>query len=545
MQNSNPQSESSTREAALLQRGARWLEKLTRDAEAARAEALRLELETVLAEAQQGRAEPLANWIAQHEQSQLHLAATTIPASSNSTSKSRDTLVQTPIDSWELLLPHATRRLEERASRLRSQPDTGSIEAYSAIPSSGTPSSAAKQSTLLRFDSPHSGPRQHLNPAADSHRPHSTKSPQAKAATRPKLHSRQHRVDQASSADVQKVTNPQPAADQRKLAQLAKSFSNEQQEEKKQNHRRIIMLSGAGGIGASLLAHILLLVVLAIITLKLPSPPASLAFDAAASTTPEEAIEITQPLDAAAPEDVAEPSSAVEPAFDVSDQLSDVSTSMSDALGEMAPAADSLSSSAMAASAAAVATANPMNAAASFFGAAASGNCFCYVIDGSGSMRGGPWEAAKLELLKSLASLKPKQRFYIIFFNRELSAIPLPGEREPAPRALYATQENLEHARRWIDTLKIGIGAPPNDALELAISKEPDAVYLLTDGVTQVDVAKFLREENRVEDLINGEQVRVPIHTIAFYSLEGQALLQQIASENRGQFIYVPDPRKR
>ena len=63
-------------------------------------------------------------------------------------------------------------------------------------------------------------------------------------------------------------------------------------------------------------------------------------------------------------------------------------------------------------------------------------------------MRDGPWEAARLELLKSLASLKEKQRFYIIFFNRKLNAIPMPGEREPAPRALYATPENLEHAKR-------------------------------------------------------------------------------------------------
>ena len=147
-----------------------------------------------------------------------------------------------------------------------------------------------------------------------------------------------------------------------------------------------------------------------------------------------------------------------------------------------------------------------------------------------------------MELLKSLASLKPTQRFYIIFFNRHLSAITLPGEADPAPRALYASPQNLQHARRWVETLEIDIGAPPNKALAMAIDKEPDAIYLLTDGVTTVDVAAFLREENRVSDLIHGEQVLVPIHTIAFYSLEGQQLLRQIAQENRGQFVYVPGP---
>lgn len=530
---------------ALLQRGARLLAKLTHQAEAARAEAHRLELESVLAEAQQGRAEPLANWLAQHEQSPTHLAEPAVLTSSL-TSPNLDAHKQTSISSWHSLLPHATRRLEVRATQLRSRPDqrpsqSSQFKPTTATQAPGNEQTASSNTDSLRFDQPHTGLRQHLQP--DVTEP--DKSLRLKASTPTKLHSKQLRVDQGAAPKDAKQPRPQPRQNRERLAQLAQSFDAEQQQEKKQSHRRTLLLSGAGGIGASMLAHILLLVLLAIITLKLPSPPASLAFASTASTTPEEAIEITQPLDATTPQDATEPSTNVEPTFDVSDQLSDVTTSMSDALGEMAPAADSLSSSAMAASAAAVATANPMNSAASFFGAAASGNCFCYVIDGSGSMRGGPWEAAKLELLKSLASLKPKQRFYIIFFNRELSAIPLPGEREPAPRALYATQENLEHARRWIDTLKIGIGAPPNDALELAISKEPDAVYLLTDGVTQVDVAKFLREANRVEDLINGEQVRVPMHTIAFYSLEGQQLLQQIASENRGQFIYVPDPRKR
>ena len=89
----------------------------------------------------------------------------------------------------------------------------------------------------------------------------------------------------------------------------------------------------------------------------------------------------------------------------------------------------------------------------------ASGNCFCYVIDGSESMRGGPWEAAKAELLRSLSTMKESHRFYIIFFNQKLSAISMPGEREPATTALYATAENLRHAQNWIESLRIERGA--------------------------------------------------------------------------------------
>lgn len=250
-----------------------------------------------------------------------------------------------------------------------------------------------------------------------------------------------------------------------------------------------------------------------------------------------------QPTELPRPEEQFEPNLASVD-FEVTESFVDINSSVSLAVAEVAPRSSAtLSSDALAVTASA--TSSLLHPSSSFFGAAANGNCFCYVIDGSGSMRNGPWESAKYELLHSLSALSPKQRFYIIFYNRELSALPLPGEQTPAPSALYANPANLDHTRRWLDSLKIGIGGPPNDALDLAIAKEPDAIYLLTDGVTSVDVAQHLQKTNRVNDLIMGEQIRVAIHTIAFYSLDGQALLQQIAQENRGQFIYVPDPRKR
>ncbi len=322
----------------------------------------------------------------------------------------------------------------------------------------------------------------------------------------------------------------------------ARSFDSEELHEKEEQQNRQRVVSRLGGLVASIVAHVLLVVFLAFFTLRLPTPPASLAFETSSSEIATETLEISEPLDVSAPESQ-EASEAIE-SFDVTESLAEVTSTVGSTLGDLASVSQKSLPSAAAAAIAAVSP-GPTNTNSSFFGAAASGNCFCYIIDGSGSMRNGPWEAAKLELLKSLASLKEKQRFYIIFFNQELSAIPLPGDRNPAPRALYATSENLEHARRWLDTLRIDIGAPPREALKLGIEKEPDAIYLLTDGVTKVDVPKFLRDENRIDDLVFGEQVRVPIHTIAFYSLEGQEMLKQIASENKGQFIYVPDPRKR
>lgn len=179
-----------------------------------------------------------------------------------------------------------------------------------------------------------------------------------------------------------------------------------------------------------------------------------------------------------------------------------------------------------------------------FFGVGTGGNYFCYVVDRSGSMRGGAWESAKAELIRSLKSLKPTQKFYIVFFADEFEALPEPGSDQPAATGLYATVENIEHTRRWIASVQLNRGGPPNEALAWAIEREPDAIYLLTDGVTKVDVCGFLRKSNRIEDVVSGSQVRVPIHAIAYFSLDGQQLMRQLAKENQGQFIYVPKPKK-
>ena len=298
------------------------------------------------------------------------------------------------------------------------------------------------------------------------------------------------------------------------------------------------------GLVVSALAHLVLILLLGVITLKLPSQAASLALESAPVEVSEPTMEMSSPREVAEPEVDSPAESTAEASLDVVESFEGLEVSLTDSLSGLADTRSQVTSLAAMTGLAASGTGIPNPSGASFYGASASGNCFCFVIDGSGSMRGGPWDAAKGELMRSIAGMKREQRFYIIFYNRELSAIPLPGERTPSPRALYATPENIEHAQRWLEVQRIGIGAPPDDALQFAIDKEPDAIYLLTDGDTTMDVARFLREINRVDDLLGNPQILVPIHTIAFYSSKGQQLLRSIAQENRGQYIYVPDPRK-
>ncbi|MCC6507664.1 MAG: hypothetical protein IT423_01050 [Pirellulaceae bacterium] len=316
-----------------------------------------------------------------------------------------------------------------------------------------------------------------------------------------------------------------------------------------------------GGMGLSLAGHSGLLIVLGMMTYRPDREAASLgaqvltAAEAPADIEVGQELELTEPVELPTSDPVANASSP-EMSTDLSELQQTLDSSALDA-SALTSAAPSLSMASAVALAAGSGQPNRGRRSGTssgggrkggapklggqFFGVASGGNYFCYVVDSSGSMRGGAWESAKLELVRSLMSLRPTQRFYIVFFAKEVVAIPEPGSRERATHGLMATAENIEHARRWIDTVKLDSGGPPNDALAWAIERQPDAIYLLTDGVTKVDVCGHLRDINRVEDFLNGTQVRVPIHAIAYFSLDGQQLMRQLAQENKGQFHYVPE----
>ncbi len=356
-------------------------------------------------------------------------------------------------------------------------------------------------------------------------------SPSRKSASRPSSPARV-----ASAAANKQKAQTRTAPNQKVLAQVKTALGDGDGKQPTRGRRRL-----AGAV-ISAVAHVLLLVVLAVVTLKLPGQAASLGFESSVGDASESVVELTEPMDAEEPtEQMAE---QVQESFDASDALTEMSASLADSL-QVPEQVSALSTSAVAANATAASSASAsLASAASFFGAAAGGNNFCYVLDVSASMRGGPWEAAKAELLRSLSSLKPSQRYFIICYSRSLNVMPDPQTDDDATVALYATKQNLEHTRRWIERIQINAaGGPPRSALELAIEKDPDAVYLLTDGVTRVAVDEFLQGVNRYTDLFGQEQVQVPIHAIAYYSSEGEALMRRIASQNKGQFIYVPDPR--
>jgi hypothetical protein len=117
----------------------------------------------------------------------------------------------------------------------------------------------------------------------------------------------------------------------------------------------------------------------------------------------------------------------------------------------------------------------------SMYGNGGNARHLTYVIDASGSLVDSlPFVIA--ELKRSITELSDKQSFTVIFFQGE-DAIEVP------PRGLkHATSENKQKVIAWID-MDAGHITPmgqsnPIKALKLALSYEPDLMFLLSDNIT-------------------------------------------------------------
>lgn len=165
---------------------------------------------------------------------------------------------------------------------------------------------------------------------------------------------------------------------------------------------------------------------------------------------------------------------------------------------------------------------------ATFFGAPGHGSRFVYIIDKSGSMSGAPFETAKRELLRSLRALQPHEQFFVIFYDGQ--ADPMPGER-----LVSATPGNIENAVDWVRSVSLGGSTNPTEALTLALEDlRPDTIWLLSDGAFGAGVVDVIATHNADR--------RTHINTLAFVNRSGEALLKVIASENRGDYRFVPGP---
>lgn len=187
---------------------------------------------------------------------------------------------------------------------------------------------------------------------------------------------------------------------------------------------------------------------------------------------------------------------------------------------------------------------NKLAEGAEFFGSKATGNRFVYIVDASPSMRRDrAFDAAKEEILRSLRSMQPKQRFAVLFFGGQVETLEIvPGQRIDQP--VSATQENIEKAVQWLRKVTVQPdGKPPIDAMKSALELQPDGIFLLFDGDTKLDNwTQVIRKLNTSEGLLSDGEAKVPIHVIHFFRDEFQRSMQRLAQENGGSYRFVPRP---
>jgi len=164
---------------------------------------------------------------------------------------------------------------------------------------------------------------------------------------------------------------------------------------------------------------------------------------------------------------------------------------------------------------------------ATFFGVKADGRKFVFVVDTSGSMAlNARFLRCRNELLRSLASMQYGQQYFVVFFNH--TTFPMPEHK-----LVDARPAQLKKTAEWVVGAVPAGGTEPWDGLALALRMKPDAIYLLTDG--QFD-PKVVDKTIAAQP----ESKKIPIHTIAFESLEGARLLETISRASGGQHLFVP-----
>jgi len=168
-----------------------------------------------------------------------------------------------------------------------------------------------------------------------------------------------------------------------------------------------------------------------------------------------------------------------------------------------------------------------------FFGLVARAKRVVYVIDASESMRHHrAMEIAKDELLRSLKGLEPLAQFQVVFFDLKAHTMNQPNPRE---KLLRANPSNLHLAELFIKGIQPDAGTDRFSALSLALSYDPDTIFLLTDADEPEMSAKELW------DLKRANKRKAGIHVLEFGiggDLSRDSFLKRLAGQNNGRHQY-------
>lgn len=155
-----------------------------------------------------------------------------------------------------------------------------------------------------------------------------------------------------------------------------------------------------------------------------------------------------------------------------------------------------------------------------------------FVIDISGSMRGGPLEIAKNALLEALSNLNPGDSFNIIAFNESTHLFSSSME--------LVTEEATITATHWVDSKFIAEGGtnillPLNQAMEM-LSKANSSIpliFLITDGSVEDErhICNVVKDHLR-----NGGSISPRIFTFGIGSYCNHYFLKMLAQIGRGRY---------
>lgn len=172
------------------------------------------------------------------------------------------------------------------------------------------------------------------------------------------------------------------------------------------------------------------------------------------------------------------------------------------------------------------------------FGVEGTGTKFVYVFDRSASMasyEGRPLAAAKSELIASLRDLSDIHQFQIIFYN-DRPMVFNPNRPRP-PRMLYGNDAMKRLGANFVRAIVAAGGTRHMEALQLALSMQPEVIFFLTDAdepaLTPSQLDEIRSRNARVGATINAIEFGVGPQKIRMN------FLMRLAQQNGGQYAYV------
>jgi hypothetical protein len=171
----------------------------------------------------------------------------------------------------------------------------------------------------------------------------------------------------------------------------------------------------------------------------------------------------------------------------------------------------------------------------SVYGLHGEGFKFVYIFDRSGSMGGTgnrALNAAKAELLRSLAELGDTHQFQIIFYNEQ----PIIMQLAQSSSLMLATKQNKDEARRFVNSISADGATAHEPAILLGLRLSPDVIFFLTDA-DQPELSPG--QLDRIKKLNNGRAV---INTIEFGlgpKVRKHNFLDALAEQNGGRSAYL------